>query len=139
MSWIGMFPGQGSQEPGMGKELLEKYPELLIDIFEESLGWSLQEIINEGDAASIKKTNIAQPYIFAISYCYGLESVNKYGNADALIGHSLGEYTALAIIGFFDYVEALTIISLSGDTLHEACADYDTGVDAGLTQDLKAT
>ena len=49
MSWIGMFPGQGSQEPGMGKELLEKYPELLIDIFDESLGWSLQDMINEGD------------------------------------------------------------------------------------------
>jgi malonyl CoA-acyl carrier protein transacylase len=42
MGWIGMFPGQGSQEPEMGKELLEKYPELLIDIFDESLGWSLK-------------------------------------------------------------------------------------------------
>ena len=62
MSWIGMFPGQGSQEPGMGKELLEKYPELLIDIFDESLGWSLKDIINGGDAASIKKTNICLLY-----------------------------------------------------------------------------
>ena len=50
MGWIGMFPGQGSQEPGMGKELLEKYPELLIDIFDESLGWSLKDVINEGDS-----------------------------------------------------------------------------------------
>ena len=112
MSWIGMFPGQGSQEPGMGKELLEKYPELLIDIFDESLGWSLMDVINEGDANLIKKTNIAQPYIFAISYCYGLEAIKKFGNADALIGHSLGEYTALAISGFFDYVDALKIISV---------------------------
>ena len=75
MSWVGMFPGQGSQEPGMGMELLEKYPELLIDIFDDSLGWSLKDIINTGDAESIKKTNIAQPYIFAISYCYGLEAM----------------------------------------------------------------
>ena len=139
MSWIGMFPGQGSQEPGMGKELLEKYPELLIDIFEESLGWSLQEIINEGDAASIKKTNIAQPYIFAISYCYGLESVNKYGNADALIGHSLGEYTALAISGFFDYVDALKIISVRGEAMQESVENSDTGMAAVLTTDLEAT
>ena len=36
MSWVGMFPGQGSQEPGMGKELLEKYPELLIDVFDDA-------------------------------------------------------------------------------------------------------
>ena len=97
MSWIGMFPGQGSQEPGMGKELLEKYPELLIDIFDESLGWSLQDIINGGDAASIKKTNIAQPYIFAISYCYGLESINKYGNADALNKNTIGKTPVLKL------------------------------------------
>jgi len=139
MSWIGMFPGQGSQEPGMGKELLEKYPELLIDIFDESLGWSLQDIINEGDAASIKKTNIAQPYIFAISYCYGLESVNKYGNADALIGHSLGEYTALAISGFFDYMDALKIISVRGEAMQESVENSDTGMAAVLTTDLEAT
>ena len=139
MSWIGMFPGQGSQEPGMGKELLEKYPELLIDIFDESLGWSLQDMINEGDADSIKKTNIAQPYIFAISYCYGLESVNKYGNADALIGHSLGEYTALAISGFFDYMDALKIISVRGEAMQESVENSDTGMAAVLTTDLEAT
>ena len=49
MSWVGMFPGQGSQEPGMGKELLEKYPELLIDVFDDALGWSLESVISEGD------------------------------------------------------------------------------------------
>lgn len=45
MSWVGMFPGQGSQEPGMGKELLEKYPELLIDVFDDALGWSLESVL----------------------------------------------------------------------------------------------
>ena len=117
MSWVGMFPGQGSQEPGMGKELLEKYPELLIDIFDDSLGWSLKDIINNGDAESIKKTNIAQPYIFAISYCYGLEVINNYGKPSALIGHSLGEYTALALSGFFDYTDALKVISVRGEAM----------------------
>ena len=139
MGWIGMFPGQGSQEPGMGKELLEKYPELLIDIFDESLGWSLKDVINEGDANLIKKTNIAQPYIFAISYCYGLEAIKKFGNADALIGHSLGEYTALAISGFFDYVDALKIISVRGEAMQESVENSDTGMAAVLTTDLDAT
>jgi [acyl-carrier-protein] S-malonyltransferase len=132
MGWIGMFPGQGSQEPEMGKELLEKYPELLIDIFDESLGWSLSDVINEGDSDLIKKTNIAQPYIFAISYCYGLEAIQKFGNADALI-------TALAISGFFDYVDALKIISVRGEAMQESVENSDTGMAAVLTTDLDAT
>ena len=58
MRWVGMFPGQGSQEIGMGNELLEKYDELLINTFEETLGWSLKDIINSEDPELIKKTNI---------------------------------------------------------------------------------
>lgn len=139
MSWVGMFPGQGSQEPGMGKELLEKYPELLIDIFDDSLGWSLKDIINNGDAESIKKTNIAQPYIFAISYCYGLEVINNYGKPSALIGHSLGEYTALALSGFFDFTDALKVISVRGEAMQASVENSNTGMAAVLTTNLEAT
>jgi [acyl-carrier-protein] S-malonyltransferase len=134
-----MFPGQGSQVPGMGMELLEKYPNLLIDIFDDSLGWSLEDVINTGDAESIKKTNIAQPYIFAISYCYGLEAINKYGQASALIGHSLGEYTALAISGYFSFVDALKVISVRGEAMQKSVENSNTGMAAVLTTDLGAT
>ena len=137
--WVGMFPGQGSQVPGMGMELLEKYPNLLIDIFDDSLGWSLEDVINTGDAESIKKTNIAQPYIFAISYCYGLEAINKYGQASALIGHSLGEYTALAISGYFSFVDALKVISVRGEAMQKSVENSNTGMAAVLTTDLGAT
>jgi len=139
MSWVGMFPGQGSQEPGMGMELLEKYPELLIDIFDDSLGWSLKDVINNGDAETIKKTNIAQPYIFAISYCYGLEAINKYGQASALLGHSLGEYTALAISGYFSFEDALKVISVRGEAMQKSVENSNTGMAAVLTTDLDAT
>lgn len=80
MNWVAMFPGQGSQQIGMGEELLSLYPELLIEKFENTLGWSLEDIISNGDEELIKKTNIAQPYIFAISYCYGLETIKKLVN-----------------------------------------------------------
>ena len=139
MSWVGMFPGQGSQEPGMGMELLEKYPELLIDIFDDSLGWSLKDVINNGDAETIKKTNVAQPYIFAISYCYGLEAINKYGQASALLGHSLGEYTALAISGYFSFEDALKVISVRGEAMQKSVENSNTGMAAVLTTDLDAT
>ena len=120
-------------------ELLEKYPELLIDIFDDSLGWSLKDVINNGDAETIKKTNVAQPYIFAISYCYGLEAINKYGQASALLGHSLGEYTALAISGYFSFEDALKVISVRGEAMQKSVENSNTGMAAVLTTDLDAT
>ena len=139
MNWIGMFPGQGSQEIGMGKELLKTHGDLLIDTFNESLGWSINEIINSKDSEEIKKTNIAQPYIFAISYCYGLEAMKKMGEPSALIGHSLGEYTALALSGYFTYSEALKVIAIRGEEMQKAVEGSNTGMAAVLTSDMKKT
>ena len=139
MNWIGMFPGQGSQEIGMGKELLKTHGDLLIDTFNESLGWSIDEVINSNNSEEIKKTNIAQPYIFAISYCYGLEAINKMGEPSALIGHSLGEYTALALSGYFTYSEALKVIAIRGEEMQKAVEDSNTGMAAVLTSDMKKT
>ena len=139
MNWIGMFPGQGSQEIGMGKELLKTHGDLLIDTFNESLGWSIDEVINSNNSEEIKKTNIAQPYIFAISYCYGLETIKKMGEPSALIGHSLGEYTALALSGYFTYSEALKVIAIRGEEMQKAVEDSNTGMAAVLTSDMKKT
>ena len=134
-----MFPGQGSQEIGMGNELLEKYSNLLKNTFEESLGWSLESIINSDDPQLIKKTNIAQPYIFSISYCYGIETINNLGNPAALIGHSLGEYTALCLSGYLDFKDALKVIAVRGEEMQKAVENSNTTMAAVLTNDLDVT
>ena len=139
MSWVAMFPGQGSQQAGMGEELLDKYSNILIDDFEETLGWSLQETILNSNQVEITKTNIAQPYIFAISYCYGLEAIKKLGLPKVGIGHSLGEYTALSLSEILSYKDALKIISVRGKAMQEAVEGSSTTLAAVLTSNLKET
>ena len=139
MSWVAMFPGQGSQQAGMGEELLDKYSNILIDDFEETLGWSLQETILNSNQEEITKTNIAQPYIFAISYCYGLEAIKKLGLPKVGIGHSLGEYTALSLSEILSYKDALKIISVRGKAMQEAVEGSGTTLAAVLTSNLKET
>ena len=139
MSWVAMFPGQGSQQAGMGEELLDKYSNILIDDFEETLGWSLQETILNSNQEDITKTNIAQPYIFAISYCYGLEAIKKLGLPKVGIGHSLGEYTALSLSEILSYKDALKIISVRGKAMQEAVEGSSTTLAAVLTSNLKET
>ena len=103
------------------------------------MGWSLKDIINSEDPELIKKTNIAQPYIFSVSYCYGIETINNLGNPAALIGHSLGEYTALCLSGYLDFKDTLKVIAVRGEEMQKAVENSNTTMAAVLTSDLETT
>ena len=139
MNWIALFPGQGSQHPQMGLDLFNSHEETLIEKFEMIMGWSLKDACEFASENELKKTIIAQPSIFALSYAYGLEAIKKYGKPSALAGHSLGEYTALAISGVMNFEDALEIISVRSNAMQDAVEKIDSSMCAVLTKDIKKT
>ena len=139
MNWVALFPGQGSQHPQMGLDLFNDHEETLIENFERIMGWSLKDACKFASEDELKLTNIAQPSIFALSYSYCLEAIKKYGKPSALAGHSLGEYTALAISGVMNFEDALEIISIRSNAMQDAVESIESSMCAVLTKDMKMT
>lgn len=117
-----IFPGQGSQSVGMGKELIEK-EETCKEIFEranEKLGYNLTEIMHEGPEETLRRTENAQPALVTMSVAVLklFEEVNI--RPDYVAGHSLGEYSALVAAGAIDFEDAVYAVRNRGLFMEEA-------------------
>lgn len=139
MRFAVLFPGQGSQYVGMGEELFEARPEILVDRAEEILGWSLRDVCLTGPDEELTRTDRAQPALYALSYVLWEEFTAAVPELPvAAAGHSLGEYTALGAAGAYDFETGLGLVAARGAAMAEAAAGSDTGMAALLGVDADA-
>ena len=137
MRYAALFPGQGSQFVGMGADLFASRPDLLGAPADEVLGWSLSQVCAEGPEEELTRTDRAQPALYAVSYALWEAFSGAVARPPAAAaGHSLGEYTALAAAGAFDYFTGLRLVAARGAAMDEAARAQDSGMAALLGADL---
>ena len=116
-----MFPGQGSQFPGMAKELYETNATAreMFDRANEILGFNITEIMFNGTAEELKQTKVTQPAIFLHSVI--LAKCSPDFKPDMVAGHSLGEFSALTAAGALDFEDGLRLVSIRAHAMQKAC------------------
>ena len=122
MSKAYVFPGQGAQFPGMGKDLYDSNAEAkaLFDKADEVLGFSLSKIMFEGTAEELKETKVTQPAIFTMSVIMAKLLGDDF-KPTMVAGHSLGEFSALTAVGALDFESALKLVSARAMAMQKAC------------------
>jgi len=116
-----VFPGQGSQFPGMGKDLYEnnEAARALFERANEILGFRITDIMFNGTEEELKQTKVTQPAIFLHSVI--LASTLSDFNPDMVAGHSLGEFSALVANGALSFEDALRLVSARAQAMQKAC------------------
>lgn len=114
-----LFPGQGSQQPGMGRELYEELVEArnILDEACDVLGYNLKELMFNGSEDKLLDTRVAQPVIYTCNAMY-LAKANAMGLVyDYVAGHSLGEYSAIQAAGMMSFADGLRLVSERGQAM----------------------
>ncbi len=117
-----VFPGQGAQFTGMGKELYENNPKAkeLFEKANEILGFRITDIMFEGDAEELKQTKVTQPAVFLHSVITALCLGDDF-NPDMVGGHSLGEFSALVAAGALSFEDGLRLVHARALAMQKAC------------------
>ncbi len=121
-----VFPGQGSQFPGMGKEYYadSAFSKKLFEQANDILGFRISDIMFNGTEADLKQTNVTQPAVFLhsiIAYKSIDPSINSAAKPDMVAGHSLGEFSALVANGTLSFEDALKLVSIRAKAMQRAC------------------
>ena len=116
-----VYPGQGAQFPGMGKDLYDVIPlaKMYFEQANDILGFSITDIMFEGSAEDLKQTRVTQPAIFLHSVILSL--VQNDFNPDLMAGHSLGEFSALVANKTLAFKDGLTLVAKRADAMQKAC------------------
>jgi len=138
-----IFPGQGSQMIGMGKEFFDKY-DLVKDLFKEAdniLDIPLSKIILNGPKDELDLTINTQPAIFLISYSIFYVMKNEFNielhKANYFAGHSLGEYSALSCAGYLNFSDTLKLLRTRGDAMQNSVPEGEGGMVAILGSNVE--
>lgn len=132
-----VFPGQGAQFVGMGKDIYEQNPKAkaLMDKACEILGFDILSVMFQGTEEDLKKTNITQPAIFIHSVA--MASTLDLSEVSMVAGHSLGEFSALVVAGVLSFEDGLKLVQKRALAMQEACDEKPSSMAAvlGLTDE----